>query len=88
MDLQLFSEKDIQKQKSSSLQKGIRSYKKVISEHEGKIKNPEAFYPRWVQMSLQEQQANIRHWKHEIEVAQQSIRDRQEELERRGEKSD
>ena len=86
--MQLFSETDMPKQKSSSLRKGIKSYQKVIAEHEDKIKNPAKYYPDWPQWRKQKQDSNMRHWRHEIRIAQQAIDDRIEELGRRGEKHD
>ena len=41
LDIQMFAEKDIFRQDSNSLKKGIASYKKRISAHQQKIKHPE-----------------------------------------------
>lgn len=84
MNLQLFAEKNIPKQSSASLKKGIRSYQNVIDTHNAKIANPEKFYPEWNTLDPIEQAGSIRHWNKEIRNAQQSMNDRIEELKKRG----
>ena len=84
MDLQLLAERGIDNQSSNSLRKGIRSYRKVIAEHESKIRDPYSFYPDWDKLSEREQQGCIRHWRKEIKTASESIRAREEELTKRG----
>ena len=87
-DIQKFAEEDIPKQSSKSLRKGIRSLKKVISIHQAKILDPKSFYQEWNALTKKRQLGNIRHWQKEIDTAQQSIIDRMEELQKRGEDID
>ena len=87
-ELQIFAEEDISKQSSKSLKKGIRSLKKVIAIHQAKILNPESFYQEWNNLTKKQQLGNIKHWQKEIDTAQQSIIDRLEELQKRGENID
>lgn len=78
-------EKDIAKQKTSSLKKGIRSLKARISEHESKIQNPEKHYPKWDMFADEEKAGFIEHWKKEIQIFQTNIDTRMTELQKRGE---
>lgn len=41
--MQFFSEKDIEKQESTSLKRAMRKYQKRIEEHEDKISNPKKY---------------------------------------------
>jgi Phage minor capsid protein 2. len=84
MNLQLFAEKDILNQESSSLKKAIRKYHKRIEEHEYKISNPADCFPEWQSYSIERQEGLKRHWKKEIKTFRQSIDDRVEELKKRG----
>lgn len=85
IDLQFFAEKNISKQRSASLKKGIRSYKEVIALHKDKIANPEKYFPGWDEIDPREQAGTLRHWQKEIKNAKQSMDDRIAELRRRGE---
>ena len=87
-DVQRFSEEDIPKQSIKSLKKGIRSLMMVVEKHKAKILNPELFYPEWNALSEKTQLGNIKHWRKEIDTANQSIFDRIEELRKRGVKID
>lgn len=85
-DLQLFAEDAITHQTSNQLRKGIRSLKKEIDIHLAKIENPEKFSEDW---NLRDDRAKfglIRHWRHEIIKLNESIQNRINELEKRGEK--
>ncbi len=82
--LQLFAEKNILKQSSTSLKKGIRSYKEQINLHNQKIASPEKYDIDWNEKDARAQAGLIKHWKKEIKTAQKSIDDRIDELRKRG----
>lgn len=84
LDLQLFAEKDITRQESNSLKRGIRSYKKRILEHEKYISNPAAHADDWDKLGQKERDGLIKHWKKEIRNFKQAIQDRVDELKERG----
>lgn len=85
LNLQLFSEKDLSKQKTNSLKKGIKNFKKRISEHEDKINNPEKYIFNWYKLDEREKAGLIKHWQKEIDNFNKSIQNRIDELKRRGE---
>lgn len=85
IDLQNFSEKSIEHQTSNALRKGIRNLQKMIEIHQAKIENPKNFYPAWDSISEIEKQGNIRHWHKEIKNFEESIQNRIDELNKRGE---
>ena len=85
-NLQLFTEKNLKSQTSNQLRKGIRSLKKDLELHLKKIENPEEYCVDW---NLRDERAKaglIKHWLHEVKTFAESIQNRIEELERRGEK--
>ena len=84
-DLQLFAEKNLQNQSSNQLRKGIKSFQKQIIEHQQKIKEPWKIYSDWFS-EPDRQQGRLVHWQKEIENFKESIQNRVEELEKRGEK--
>lgn len=84
LDIQLFAEKDIINQESSSLRRAIRKYKKQIALHRDKINNPEAVVPNWSTKDIREQNGLIKHWQKEIRNFQISIDDRIDKLKKRG----
>ena len=84
MNLQLFAEKDILKQESASLKKGIAKCEKRIAEHKQKLANPQDFVPNWDAKDEREKNGLKKHWKKEIKNFQQSIDDRADELRKRG----
>lgn len=84
-EISTYNEKDISKQKSSSLRRGIKSYKKVIDKHKKYLENPNEHVPNWKEISVRRQQGLKKHWEKEIETAQESINNRVEELTKRGE---
>lgn len=86
--MNLWLEKDIVKQKSSSLRRGIRSHKRQIAIHEGYINNPLSHVPSWKELSERERNGLIKHWKKEIRNSKQAIQDRIDELKKRGERYD
>lgn len=88
MNLQLFAEKGIKKQKSKALKRGIKTLRERISKHEGYIKNPKAHCPDWDELDVRRREGLIRHWKKEINNFQESITEREAELRERGDYSD
>lgn len=84
-DLQWFAEKNLQNQTPNQLRKGIRAFQKRIEEHLAKIENPEKHYSDW-NAEPDKQAGRIVHWQHEIKNFAESIQNRIEELEKRGEK--
>lgn len=86
--MQFFSEKDIGKQSSNSLKRGIRSFNKLIDEHKDKIKNPQKYDANWDSKNEFAKNGLIKHWQKEINNFYESIRERMEELIKRGEKFD
>lgn len=84
LDLQFFSEKDIERQESNSLKRAIRKYENNIVKHEEKIANPEKYIPNWSDKDIREKEGLKRHWQKEIRNFKQSINDRVEELKKRG----
>lgn len=88
MDLQLFAEKDMYGQASGSLKRAIRKYEKRLREHESYIREPEKHCPDWHEKSAEEQAGLKRHWEKEIRNFETSIRDRVDELKKRGDYDD
>ena len=88
IDFQMFAEQDIKKQSTRSLQKGITSYDKRISEHQNKINNPSKFVKGWDNLPTYRQEGLIKHWKKEVENFRTSKNDRITELKERGEYND
>ena len=80
-------EKELKNQTSISLQKGIRTLNKRISEHERKINSPyELSY--WDKLTPSRKKGLIVRWKKEIVSFRYGITLRKEELRKRGEKYD
>lgn len=84
IDMQFFSEKDIQKQESTSLKRAMRKYQKRIEEHEDKINNPKKYIPDWDTYDERKKQGLKKHWQKEINNFNESINNRIEELKKRG----
>lgn len=84
LDLQNFAEKDIQRQKSSSLKRSIRNFKKQIALHEGYLKDPYEHVPNWDELPELRRQGLQKHWKKEIRNFNKSIEDRIDLLKERG----
>ena len=57
--MQFFSEKDIEKQESTSLKRAMRKYQKRIEEHEDKISNPK----KYVQIGIATTNVKNKDWK-------------------------
>ncbi|MDO4720713.1 MAG: phage minor head protein [Peptostreptococcaceae bacterium] len=85
IDLQLFVNKDIEKQTERQLKKGIRSYEKQIQRHKDKIDNPSAYVEGWESYSEKRKEGLKRHWEKEIQNFQKNIADNMSELKKRGE---
>ena len=85
-DLQLFAEKNLENQTSNQLRKGIRSLNKDLELHLSKIENPAEYCADWDSKDEREKIGLIKHWRHEIKNFAESIQNRIEELEKRGEK--
>ena len=85
-DLQWFAEKNLKNQTPNQLRKGIRSLNKDLELHLKKIEHPENYCSDWNAKDEQGKNGLIRHWLHEIKTFSESIQNRVEELEKRGEK--
>lgn len=85
LDLQTFAEKDLSKQKTSSLKKGLASFEEQIAEHRRKIAEPEKYVSGWESKDVREQKGLMKHWQKEISNFQESIDNRIDELKKRGE---
>ena len=76
----------MENQTSAQLRKGIRSLNKDLELHLDKIENPEKYCTDWNFKDEREKIGLIKHWRHEIKNFAESIQNRIEELEKRGEK--
>lgn len=85
MNLQLFAEKNLRKQSTAALKKGIRSLSDRIKEHEEYLVNPEIHVPDWGELSDVSKKGLIKHWNKEINVFKRSVEERLNELKERGE---
>ena len=88
LDVQMFAEKDIKKQSTNSLKRGITSYDKRISEHQNKVKNPSKYVEDWDKLPDYKKEGLKRHWNKEISNFKTSKEDRIKELKERGEYND
>lgn len=88
MDLQIFSETDIQNQESASLKRAIRKYERRIAEHQMKIDNPESHCENWNEFDVRRQNGLKKHWQKEIQTFRENIQARTDELKRRGDYDD
>lgn len=83
-DLQCFAERNLSNQTPNQLRKGIRAFQKRIDEHQAKISEPWKSYSDWFS-EPDKQQGRIEHWRKEIENFKESIKNRIDELAKRGE---
>lgn len=83
-NIQLFSEKDILKQDSVSLKRGMRKLENQITLHKAKIENPKKYIPDWDSYSEMQRNGLIKHWQKEIRNFEESMKNRTEELKKRG----
>lgn len=79
------AEKDLKKQKTSSVRKSIATFEKRIAQHEEKIMHPEQYDAKWNERTEQNRRGLLKHWKKEIENFRKSITRREAELKRRDE---
>ena len=84
-DLQFFAEK-LENQTPAQLRKGIRSLNKDLELHLKKIENPAIYCNNWNSKDERGKNGLIKHWRHEVKTFAESIQNRVEELEKRGEK--
>ena len=86
IDLQMFAEKDLINQDSTTLKRSIRKFEKRIEEHERKISDPYSFYPDFdIEYDTEEKRARCKkHWEKEIRNFRESIENRIAELKKRG----
>lgn len=88
MVLQFFAnsaEKDLQRQKTSSIRKSLETFDQRIVEHWHKIEHPEEHVPNWDERDPREQEGLKKHWYKEITNFRESRARRIAELKRRGE---
>ena len=85
VNIQLFAERDIEKQETGSLIRAMRKYEKRIEEHEGYIRDPKSHCPDWDSFDERQKAGLIKHWNKEISNFKESIDNRIEELKKRGE---
>lgn len=88
MDLQFFAnsaEKDLQRQKTSSIRKSLETFDQRIVEPWHKIEHPEEHVPNWDERDPREQEGLKKHWYKEITNFRESRARRIAELKRRGE---
>lgn len=72
-------------QTSNQLRKGIRSLNKDLELHLKKIEHPEKYCVDWHLRNDRAKIGLIKHWLHEIKNFKESIQNRVDELNRRGE---
>lgn len=70
------------------MRKGIRSYRKVIEQHDQKIQNLQLYDKGWDLKNDRQRNGLLRHWTKEIKVAQNSINTQLEELKKREAKNE
>lgn len=76
----------MENQTSAQLRKSIRSLNKDLELHLKKIENPEEYCSDWNLKDNRGKTGLIRHWRHEVKNFVESIQNRVDELEKRGEK--
>lgn len=54
------------RQAETRVRKSVKSYEKLISEHEGYIKNPKQKFNDWETFSEKRKRNELRHWENEI----------------------
>lgn len=79
------AEKDLQRQKTSSIKKSLETFDRRIAEHQEKILHPEQFVPMWAKKDVREQNGLKKHWEKEVENFKASRARRINELKNRGE---
>lgn len=84
ISLQFFAEEAIKTQTNREIKKGIRNLNKRIAEHQEKIANPQKWYTQWETFTDTRKQNEINHWKNEIDTFREAIKNREDEIEKRG----
>lgn len=84
LGLQFFTEKAILTQTEDEIKSGIESLKAIREWHEYKIAHPWEFFSDWDKMSEREQKGRLWTWQKEIRNHTNGIKDRIEELRKRG----
>ena len=85
MDLQFFAEKALEEQSDKSLFKGIKSHETLIEEHKEYIANPKLKYgDLWDTFNDARKNREIGYWASEIETFKGNIKNREDELKKRG----
>ena len=84
LNLQFFSEEALKNQTNREIKKGIRTLNKRIAEHQEKIANPWKLFPEWQTFSDDHKQKQLNHWKSEINSFLEAIKNREDEIEKRG----
>lgn len=79
----LQDEKDLKHQTEHQLNKGIRNLNQTLEEHRQKVKNPSMYDSDWNKHSEAHRKGLLKHWQKEIANFEESIRNREVELERR-----
>lgn len=78
-------EKDLPKQKTSSIRKSILSLSNRVKIHEMKIAFPEQYDVGWAEKNELQRNGLLKHWQKELKTFKDSIERRENELRRRGE---
>jgi hypothetical protein len=82
--MQFFAEKAIKTRINKEIIDGIKSIRQVRAYHKYKIAHAWEFYSTWNEMPPREQEGRLNTWKKEIRNHTQCIKDRKEELKKRG----
>lgn len=82
--LQFFAEEALKTQTIREIRKGIRTLDKRIAEHQEKIANPQNTFTEWETFTEERKHKEINHWKNEIISFREAIKNREEEIEKRG----
>ena len=85
ISMQFFANRNISKMNSLQLRKSIVSWSEQIQLHKDKVLFPEKFYENWNDFDERYKIGLIKHWKHEIQVLGNDIREAEAELKKRGE---
>ena len=80
---QFFANKGISKQNDRQLAKSISSWERHINLHKNKVENPSQYDQGWENKTEAHKAGLIRHWQHEIDTAEENIKEAIAELKRR-----
>lgn len=81
--LQFFANSSIPKYTDRQLEKSIKRWKMRVAEHADKIAHPEKYDEFWDVMTEVQRNGEIKHWKHEIKVFEDNIKQAEAELKKR-----